>query len=316
MNVAQVNAAEPKLLDRVRREIRTRHLSLRTEEAYVGWVRRFILFHGKRHPAQMGGAEVRAFLTHLAVNGKVAASTQNQALSALLFLYRHVLEQELGTVEDVVRARRPTRLPTVFTQAEVNRVLEAMQGTRALMAGLLYGSGLRLPILPLKLREPLRLHLKTVRNLHEADLSAGFGDVYLPDARTQIPQRRDFLGLAVRVSRTDALGRPALRKGAQAPRLGGRIAARRTSRGSQGRPYQARELPYLSPLLCYASAGSGLRHPNRAGAAGTFRRAHHHDLHPCAESRRTRGEEPAGRELTRGLGNQDPLPLHSINHRF
>jgi len=212
MNVAQVNAAEPKLLDRVRREIRTRHLSLRTEEAYVGWVRRFILFHGKRHPAQMGGAEVRAFLTHLAVDGKVAASTQNQALSALLFLYRHVLEQELGTVEDVVRARRPTRLPTVFTQAEVNRVLEAMQGTRALMAGLLYGSGLRLleclrlrvkdvqmdppqltvrdgkgqkdrvAILPLKLREPLRLHLKTVRKLHEADVSAGFGDVYLPGA--------------------------------------------------------------------------------------------------------------------------------------
>ncbi len=177
MNVAQVNAAEPKLLDRVRREIRTRHLSLRTEEAYVGWVRRFILFHGKRHPAQMGGAEVRAFLTHLAVDGKVAASTQNQALSALLFLYRHVLEQELGTVEDVVRARRPTRLPTVFTQAEVNRVLEAMQGTRALK-----GQKDRVAILPLKLREPLPLHLKTVRKLHEADLSAGFGDVYLPDA--------------------------------------------------------------------------------------------------------------------------------------
>ncbi len=111
------------------------------------------------------------------MDGRVAASTQNQALSALLFLYRHVLEQELGTVEDVVRARRPTRLPTVFTQAEVNRVLEAMQGTRALK-----GQKDRVAILPLKLREPLRLHLKTVRNLHEADLSAGFGDVYLPDA--------------------------------------------------------------------------------------------------------------------------------------
>ncbi|MGH9399563.1 MAG: phage integrase N-terminal SAM-like domain-containing protein, partial [Thermoanaerobaculia bacterium] len=122
-------ARQPKLLDRVRTAIRTRHYSLRTEEAYVGWIRRFILFHNKRHPMEMGEPEINAFLSHLAVRGRVAASTQNQALSALLFLYRNVLEKPFPKLESLIRAKRPARLPTVMTRDEVRRVLAGMSGT-------------------------------------------------------------------------------------------------------------------------------------------------------------------------------------------
>lgn len=125
----------------MREALQTQHYSIRTEDAYVDWARRFILFHNKRHPQEMGAPEVEAFLTHLAVERKVAASTQNQALSALLFLYREVLHLELGSV-DSVRARKPKRLPTVLTKSEALRVINAMTGTTQLMAKLLYGSGL------------------------------------------------------------------------------------------------------------------------------------------------------------------------------
>jgi len=135
---------QPKLLDRVRDRCRVRHLSLSTEHAYVGWIRRFILFHNKRHPLQMGAAEVSAFLTHLAVDGHVAASTQNQALSALLFLYREVLEQDFGWLDDVVRAKKPKRLPVVFSPEEAMAVIGQLQGIRWLMGLQLYGGGLRL----------------------------------------------------------------------------------------------------------------------------------------------------------------------------
>jgi site-specific recombinase XerD len=134
----------PRLLDRVREAIRARHYSRRTEKAYVHWIRRYILFHGKRHPAEMGAAEVTSFLTSLAVDGKVAASTQNQALSALLFLYREVLVIELPWLDDVVRAKRPQHLPVVLTRDEVRGVLQELTGVHRLMAVLLYGSGLRL----------------------------------------------------------------------------------------------------------------------------------------------------------------------------
>jgi len=131
-----------KLLDQMRDLLRTQHYSIRTENAYVEWARRFILFHHKRHPKDMGNAEITAFLTDLAVKRNVAASTQNQALSALLFLYRELLHQEVGSV-DAIRARKPKRLPTVLTKPEVLRLLSAMAGTPKLMAKLLYGSGLR-----------------------------------------------------------------------------------------------------------------------------------------------------------------------------
>jgi integrase len=134
----------PKLLDRVREANRLRHGSRSTEKSYVGWIRRYILFHGKRHPAEMGAPEVIRFLSSQAVQGKVAASTQNQALSALLFLYRHVLHQDLPWLDGVVRAKRPKRLPIVLTRDEVRAVISELHGAPRLMATLLYGSGLRL----------------------------------------------------------------------------------------------------------------------------------------------------------------------------
>jgi integron integrase len=205
-------SSKPKLLDRVRDICRFRHYSIRTEEAYVQWIRRYILFHDKRHPEELGEDDVRAFLTHLAVTGKVAASTQNQALSALLFLYDAVLHTPLGWIKNVERAKRPQRLPVVLTRDEVQAVLAQMTGTYRLMADLLYGSGLRLmecvrmrvkdidfsyhqivvrdgkgekdrvTILPKSLEEPLRLHLAEVKVKHHKDLAEGFGTVHLPYA--------------------------------------------------------------------------------------------------------------------------------------
>ena len=202
----------PRLLDQVRGKIRLKHYSLRTEQAYSDWIRRFIRFHGTRHPREMGSAEVEAFLTHLAVEGKVAASTQNQAKSALLFLYKEVLESELPWLDNVEQAKAPKRLPVVLTRAEVQALLTRLDGTHWLLASLLYGAGLRLmeclrlrvkdidfarkeilvrdgkgfkdrvTMLPVALIEPLRVHLERVRDLHQQDIANGFGAVYLPYA--------------------------------------------------------------------------------------------------------------------------------------
>jgi len=202
----------PKLLDQVRDQIRVRHLSRRTEKAYLHWIRRFILFHGKRHPEEMAETEVNNFLSHLAVKGRVSASTQNQALSALLFLYRHILKRELGEFEDLVRARRKKKLPVVLSPQEVQQILERMTGINRLIASLLYGTGLRLleglrlrvkdldfeygqiqvrdgkggkdrlTMLPERLAPQLAEHLKTARRLHDKDLRLGFGSVVLPAA--------------------------------------------------------------------------------------------------------------------------------------
>jgi integron integrase len=134
----------PRLIQRVREAIRVRHYSLRTERAYVYWIRRFVLFNGRRHPVEMGGAEVTAFLTHLATKENVAAATQAQALAAILFLYRCVLELELPWLDGVIRARRPRRLPTVLERSEVHALLDLMEGEHALMARLMYGTGIRI----------------------------------------------------------------------------------------------------------------------------------------------------------------------------
>jgi integron integrase len=202
----------PRLLDQVRGKIRLKHYSIRTEQAYVDWIKRFVLHFDKRHPAEMGPREVEAFLTHLAVQGRVAAATQNQAKAALLFLYREVLEQDLPWLQDVEQAKAPKRLPVVLTQDEVQAVLSRLSGTHWLVAGLLYGSGLRImealrlrikdvefargeilvregkgfkdrvTMLPAVLAEPLKAHLKEVRALHEQDKAEGYGAVYLPYA--------------------------------------------------------------------------------------------------------------------------------------
>jgi len=206
------NKKYPKLLDELCARIRARHYSIRTEKAYADWVRRFILFHDKRHPRDMGAAEVEAFLSHLAVDGKVSASTQNQALAAILFLYREVLEIDLPWLDGVTRAKTSQRQPVVLTRAEVAAVLERMSGVQALIARLLYGTGLRLmegvrlrvkdidfarneitvrdgkgmndrvTLLPQSLIRPLELQLERTATLHAADVEEGFGSVYLPFA--------------------------------------------------------------------------------------------------------------------------------------
>lgn len=200
------------LLEAVRGKLRAKHYSLRTEMAYVGWARRFIQAHRGRHPRELGGREVEAFLTRLAVQGKVAASTQNQALSALLFLYREVLGLELPWMDEVVRAKRPQRLPTVLSQGEVRALLELMQGRPRVLAALLYGTGMRLmeglrlrvkdvdferreiivrepkgghdrrTMLPGSLEQPLREAIARALRLHAADKAAGHGRVWLPHA--------------------------------------------------------------------------------------------------------------------------------------
>jgi integron integrase len=192
--------------------LRLRHASARTEEAYVSWIKRYIFFHNKRHPADMGGPEVTAFLTDLAVRGRVAASTQNQALSALLFLYREVLEIDLPWLDDIVRAKRPPRLPVVLTRDETRMLLQGLEGVPRLMASLLYGAGLRvleccrlraqdvdlranqivvrggkgdkdrLTLLPATVKTPLEQHLQRVQQQHGDDLANGAGWVELPTA--------------------------------------------------------------------------------------------------------------------------------------
>ncbi|MGF1574553.1 MAG: integron integrase [Cyanophyceae cyanobacterium] len=201
-----------KLLDQVRDAIRLKHYSYRTEETYVQWIRRFILFHSKRHPAEMGTPEIEAFLTHLAIEGQVTASTQNQALNALLFLYRHVLKQELDSRVNAIRAKRPSRLPVVLSPEEALAVIQATSGVYRLLLQLLYGSGLRLreclslrvkdidfaqsqliircgkgdkdriTLLPQSLIEPLKIQLQQVQLIHQQDLQSGYGATILPHA--------------------------------------------------------------------------------------------------------------------------------------
>jgi integron integrase len=203
---------EPKLLDQVRGKIRLKHYSIRTEQAYTDWIKRFILHFGKKHPRDMGAAEVGQFLTHLAVNGRVSASTQNQAKCALLFLYKEVLAIELPWLGNVEQAKVPKRLPVVLTRDEIQAILSRLTGTQWLIASLLYGTGMRImeclrlrvqdvdikrseilirngkgskdrvTMLPLSLVAPLQAHLLKVRELHENDLTQGFGAVFMPFA--------------------------------------------------------------------------------------------------------------------------------------
>ena len=204
--------AQPRLLDQVRDRIRLKHYSIRTEDTYVEWTRRFILFHGKRHPREMGPGEVESFLTHLAVQGRVSASTQNQAKSALLFLYKEVIGEELPWLDNIETAKRPTRLPVVLTVEEVTAILAGVDGAGGLILKLLYGTGMRIleclrlrvkdinftkreiivregkgfkdrvTMLPASLTESMQAHLNRVERLHVADLAEGYGEVYLPYA--------------------------------------------------------------------------------------------------------------------------------------
>jgi integron integrase len=204
--------SQPRLLDQVRDRIRLKHYSIRTEDTYIEWIRRFVLFHGKRHPREMGAAEVEGFLTHLAVHGRVSASTQNQAKSALLFLYKEVLGEELPWLDNIETAKRPERLPVVLTVEEVKAIPGEVDGTGGLILHLLYGTGMRIleclrlrvkdisflkreiviregkgfkdrvTMLPASLAAPLEAHLNRVERLHISDLGEGYGEVYMPYA--------------------------------------------------------------------------------------------------------------------------------------
>jgi len=231
-------------MEQVRAEIRARHYSRRTEDAYVHWIRRFIVFHGRRHPRELGAPEISAFVQWLAVERCVAASTQSQALSGVLFLYRGVLRQEVGAVELPARARMPSRVPVVLTVAEVRKVLAALTGVPRIVAMLLYGAGLRLQeslelrvkdldferreitvrrgkgqkdrrvMLPDAVREPLVGHLEGVKRVHAADLATGFGRVVLPGAldrkypRAAADWSWQFVFPAGRICRDERFGPP------------------------------------------------------------------------------------------------------------
>jgi integron integrase len=204
--------SKPKLLDQVRLAIRTRHYSSKTEESYIHWIKRFIFFHDKRHPTEMGEKEIAQFLSSLASESHVSASTQNQALNGILFLYRDVLRKEIGYVDGVVRAKRPHRLPVVLTRQEIKSILAVLDRSDWLMAMLLYGAGLRLmeclqlrvkdvdftsnqivvragkgdkdrhTMLPTAVKEPLAKHLEIIKEQHRRDLDNGLGRVVLPNA--------------------------------------------------------------------------------------------------------------------------------------
>ncbi|MDO9204285.1 integron integrase [Methylotenera sp.] len=212
MQITSNQTQPPKLLDQVAAKMRVKHYSVRTEKSYIDWIKRYILHFNKRHPKDMGAVEVEEFLTHLAVARNVSASTQNQAKSALLYLYKEVLGVELPWLDNVTQAKVPQRLPVVLTQAEVQAVLSRMDGTMWLIASLLYGSGLRImealrlrvkdidfarreilvregkgfkdrvTMLPASLVEPLKAHLLKVQTLHKDDLNAGHGEVFMPMA--------------------------------------------------------------------------------------------------------------------------------------
>lgn len=203
---------KPKLLTQLSQAIRARHYSRSTEATYIHWIKRFIFFHHVRHPQEMAEPEINAFLTHLAVNEHVSASTQNQALCAIVFLYKYVLGRKVGDIGEVIRARKPVRLPVVMTKAEVKAVLENLKGDKWIIAYLMYGAGLRLmeclrlrvqdvdfnqnqitvrdgkgdkdrvTMFPESVKESLAAHLNKVKKIHESDIEKGFGRVLLPDA--------------------------------------------------------------------------------------------------------------------------------------
>lgn len=204
--------SKPRLLDQVRNVIRSKHYSIRTEQTYIDWIKRFIYYHDRQHPKDLDTNHISAFLTYLAVHRKVASSTQNQALCALVFLYKEVIKKDIGQLDNLVRAKRPSKLPVVFTRDEVRKILLQLEGVQWLMGQLLYGAGLRLmeclrlrvkdvdfgykqivvrdgkghkdriTMLPEIIIKPLQQHLLKVKQIHQNDLDAGFGSVYLPYA--------------------------------------------------------------------------------------------------------------------------------------
>ena len=312
---------KPRLLDQLRSAFRARHYGHRTEQANCYWVKRFLAFHGLRHPREMAEPEINAFLTHLATQEKVSASTQNQALSALLFLYRHVIGREVGDLGEVIRARKPKRLPVVMIRDEVKALLGQLRGGKRLIPSLLYGTGLRL-------MECLRLRVQgIVFSRSEIPVRDGkdFKDriTMLPESLKESLQTHPtgkgssrftsaaWLGAAFRCRALWTASTPmrqpsGARNGCFLKRSAGRIR-KASSKAviismpprSQGRPQcpgqvgldQARHLPYVSSFLCDSLVGRRLRYPDGAGIAGPRRRQDEDSLHPCPQPRACRCSE-------------------------
>jgi integron integrase len=295
---SQSASRAPRLLDAVKARLRAKHYSPRTEEAYIGWIRRFIRFHRPRHPRTLGEGDVTAFLTSLAVQQGVAASTQNQALSALIFLYGEVLGVELDWLRGLVRARGPERLPVVLTKDEVRRVLGQLDGTVWLMASLLYGAGLRLlecaqlrvkdvdlgtrelrvrdgkgrkdrvTMIPARLVTPLSEQIARVQRQHEKDLRRGDGWVTLPDAlMRKYPNAGRELGWQWLFPATRPYLDPTSRSTSAAPLA--RIGAAKGSQGGRapGGSDETGDVPHLPPFVCHPPAGGRVRHPHHPGTA-------------------------------------------------
>jgi integron integrase len=289
----------------------------------VGWIKRFILFHGKRHPRDMGGQEVQQFLSHLAVAGHVAASTQSQALSAVLFLYQQVLKQDIGWLDDVVRAKKPHRIPVVLSQDEVKAVLAHLSGTTWIMATLLYGAGLRLleclrlrvkdvdftynqivvrdgkgrkdrvTMLPQQVKAPLQRHLHDVQQLHVQDVQAGAGHVYLPYAleRKYPNASREWIWQYVfpaarpsRDPRTGIVRRHHIHKLVLQRAVHAAVRKANITKPASG---------HTAALVCDPFTRSGVRHSDGAGITRAQRRQYDDDLYARAQSGWSWGQEPS-----------------------
>ncbi len=313
----------PKLLDQVVAKIRFKHYSRRTELSYTHWIKRFILFHGKRHPKEMGALEIEAFLSALATDRNVSASTQNLALSSLLFLYKEVLAIDLPWLDNITPAKKPKRLPTVLSEAEVKRLLGCMEGVSGLVARLLYGTGMRLmeglrlrvkdvdfdrreilvrdgkgakdrvTMLPESLAPVLKEHLARRRVIFDADVAAGKADVWLPDAlERKYPNASrewawQFVFVASNVSTDPVSG--VIRKHHQDEKMIQRHVAKAAKMAGIAKPVSPHVLRHS-----FATAGERLRHPHGAGAARAFRCFHDDDLHSRLEQGRPGCGEPTG----------------------
>jgi len=307
------------LLEEVRRQLRVHRKGRRTESAYVSWIRRFILYHGKRHPSELRETEVNAYLTHLATDRRVSASTQNQALCALLFLYRHVLGVGLKEL-DLVRAPRRRKLPVVLSRAEVRAVLSHLDADAKLVLSLLYGTGMRLleglrlrvkdvdfergrivvrdgkgekdrvTMLPASLVDPLREHLRLVRAAHEEAQRRRRAPLR---SRAEVPGSGSRVVLAVRLPGCQALERSEVRRVAPAPHPRKHHSEGLPTGSPRGEGLEACRLSHAEAFLRHPSARRRLRHPDDPGAPGPQGHTNHHDLRPRARPG-ARRREPVG----------------------